>query len=302
MLFGQFKYIPALLFFLFILVSSVFANAQNLNKTGNDTIPEIRTPQEIFSVPKRIENEVIDFRINSDIKYLSFKHFVKNESLKLFFQAWLKEKELKNLSKQTDSLRHIYSTADNQKREEISSLILQAEQKTINLNQEIPEMYEKARIQEDIYWQSATGDELAKFRAKTKVFADSLAQLAATKDKVNLLAETEKTDTLELYKPSANNSPAKVEEASPIIYKIQIGAFKSKIPDTANKLIKKLSLIRNIEKQTDSKGVTIYTTGNLKSYEEAVVLQNQVKQEGAKNPIITAYKNGKRIPVEDAKK
>jgi cell division septation protein DedD len=291
-----------LFFLLFFSISPALLHAQNVNNPGNDTTTVNQSPKDLFTVPEQFKNAPIDFRINSDINYLNFKHFVKNESLKLFFQAWTKENEINKLSKVTDSLRHIYSTADQNKREEIATLILQAEQQAIVLNQEVPGIYEQARSIENMFWRSATEKEKTMFMEKTKAFADSIAQVAAKKDKENSLAETVQTDTLILFQPTTNSPATKAEEASDIVYKIQIGAFKNKIPDTANKLIKKLSLIRNIEKQTDSKGVTIYTTGNLKSYQEAVVLQNQVKQEGAKNPVITAYKNGKKIPLEEAKK
>lgn len=61
-------------------------------------------------------------------------------------------------------------------------------------------------------------------------------------------------------------------------------------------------MLRKVENYIDEKGYSIYTTGNLKTYQEAVTLQNQVKQEGVKNPTVTAYFQGKKIPVEEAKK
>jgi hypothetical protein len=87
-----------------------------------------------------------------------------------------------------------------------------------------------------------------------------------------------------------------------IIYKIQIGAYKGKIPETSNKLIKKLSIIRKVENFVDEKGFKVYTTGNLRLYPEAETMLSQVKQEGVKNAVITAYQNGKKIPVTEARK
>jgi len=75
-----------------------------------------------------------------------------------------------------------------------------------------------------------------------------------------------------------------------------------KYTDSAAKLIKKLSILRKIENYKDEKGFTIYTTGSLNKYAEAVTLQNQVKQEGVKNAIVEAYRNGKKITVADARK
>ncbi len=262
----------------------------------NDTIKVNEIQNELFTIPKRLEKTEISFRINSDINYLSFDHFIRNVAKKMFFQAWLKEKELARLSVQTDSLRHAYSAAESEKKEEISSLILQSEKKSIQLNQEIPALYENARNEEDSYWRSASGTEINRFQEKIKEYADSLQQIA-TKDEQKSAINPEVKDTIVLYSPAPQVAEIKAEDPMGIVYKIQIGAFKGKIPDTANKLITKLSMIRKIDKHIDSKGVTIYTTGNLKSYQEAAILQNQIKQEGAKNPTITAYQDGKKIAI-----
>lgn len=263
---------------------------------GNDTIKVNEIKNELFTIPKRLEKTEISFRINSDINYLSFDHFIRNEAKKMFFQAWLKEKELERISVQTDSLRHAYSAAESEKKEEISSLILQSEKKSIQLNQEIPALYENARNEEDSYWRSASGTEINRFQGKIKEYADSLQQVA-TKDEQKSAINPEVKDTIVLYSPAPQVAEIKAEDPMGIVYKIQIGAFKGKIPDTANKLITKLSMIRKIDKHIDSKGVTIYTTGNLKSYQEAAILQNQIKQEGAKNPTITAYQDGKKTII-----
>jgi cell division protein FtsN len=86
-----------------------------------------------------------------------------------------------------------------------------------------------------------------------------------------------------------------------IVYKIQIGSFKGKIPESSNKMIKKLSMLRKVESYTDEKGYKIFTTGNLKTMNEATTLQNQVRQEGVKNPVIIAFQKGKRILLSDNK-
>ncbi|HCY43243.1 MAG TPA: hypothetical protein DHV48_18225 [Prolixibacteraceae bacterium] len=266
--------------------------------TENDTIKANEIQNELFTIPKRLEKTQISFRINSDINYLSFDHFIRNDAKKMFFQAWLKEKELERLSVKTDSLRHAYTAAESEKKEEISSQILQSEKKLIQLNQEIPALYENARNEEDNYWRSASSTEISGFQEKIKEYADSLQQIATTKNEQKSAVNPEVKDTIVLYSPAPQVAETKAEDPLGIVYKIQIGAFKGKIPDTANKLITKLSMIRKIDKHIDSKGVTIYTTGNLKSYQEAVTLQNQIKQEGAKNPTITAYKDGKKVQVD----
>ncbi len=61
-------------------------------------------------------------------------------------------------------------------------------------------------------------------------------------------------------------------------------------------------MIRTIENYTDEQGVVVYTTGNLSTLDLAVKMQSQVQQEGIKDAIIVPYFNGKRIPLEQAKK
>lgn len=275
----------------------------------NDTIktevvPEtkVQEKQAEFIIPEILLNKTIDFQVNSEISYLSFRHFVKPEAKKAFFNAWIKELELKKLSAHTDSLRKVYSHASDNMKEQIASVILKNEQQTILLNEEIPALYQNARETEDNYWKMATEEALTSFRSKLSNFKDSIDQIAQKKQEdARKNAETS-TDTLTLQIEQKKAAEAKTEINPEIVYKIQIGAFKGKIPEPSNKLIKKLSVIRKVENYVDDKGVKVFTTGNLRTYQEAVTLQNQVKQEGVKSPVVAAYHKGKRITVAEAKK
>ena len=272
-------------------------------KYNENSVGQIDTIQsDQIKIPKQLANAPISFRINSTINYLKFSHFVKSESKKMFFQAWLKEKEMQKLSSETDSLRTVYANSSILQKEGITSLILQAEQKSIALNDEISAMYQKARELEDQYWKTATSDEIAKFQDKIRLFNDSLGQIAVTQTNQTGNIHPEISDTIVFYRPSSNKTEIKAAVPSEIIYKIQIGAYKGKVPEAANRLIKKLSKIRKVEKYIDDKGVTIYTTGTLRLYQEAGTMLNQVKQEGVKNALIAAYQNGKKITVDEARK
>jgi hypothetical protein len=216
----------------------------------------------------------------------------------MFLQAWLKEKEMQKLSSETDSLRKVYANSSPLQKEGISALILQAEQKSIALNDEIPVMYQKAREEEDRYWKEASSEEIAKFQEKIRLYRDSIGQINQLQN-----IHLEIPDTIVFYRPtSPKATEMKAKEPSEIVYKIQIGAYKGKIPEAANRLIKKLSKIRKVEKYIDDKGVTIYTTGTLRLYQEAGTMLTQVKQEGVKNALIAAYLNGKKITVDEARK
>jgi cell division protein FtsN len=259
--------------------------------TAKQAIPQ----SDVFVIPENIRKETINFQVNSEISYLSFSHFVKNESKRIFYTAWMKEKEVRKLSAQTDSLRRSYANSSNGQQEKISAQILKAEGQLMNLNEEIPGLYEKARAEENQYWQSVSPNEILKFQGKIRLYQDSILQTATRLNKQRL------PDTITYYKaepkPVANTEPA-----TAITYKIQVGAYKGKLPETAAKSIKKLGVLRKVENYKDEKGVTVYTTGSLKRYQEALTLQSQVKLEGIKNATIVAYNNGKRITLDEARK
>jgi len=259
------------------------------------TAKQAVSQSDVFVIPENAKNETIIFQVNSEISYFRFNHFIRGESKKLFFSAWQKENEAKKLSLKTDSLRKSYANSSEDQKEKISTLILKAEQRQMNLNEEIPALYEKVRNEESQYWQSASADEKGRFREKIKLYQDSIQQAAAASNKQTL------PDTITYYnakpKPVAN-----VEPVSAIVYKIQVGAYKGKMPETAAKSMKKLSMLRKVENYKDEKGVTVYTTGSLKNYQDAVTMQSQVKLEGIKNATIAIYNNGKRITLEEARK
>lgn len=261
-----------------------------------DTGSIASTPQRNVPLPGTLAIGPINFQINSYIYYLSLTHFVNTEAKRLFLQGLLKEKEMNKLSLHTDSLRKAYSFASPEEREKISSLIMEAEQKSIALNEEIPAIFQKIREGEDLHWQNASMDEIGKFQQRVQLYEDSIT------NNRKVVAQAEVHDTITLYTSAPEVEEKKAEVPGGVIYKIQIGAYKGKIPDSANKLIKKLSIIRKVENHVDEKGFKTYTTGNLRLYSEAVTMLSQVKQEGVKTAVITAYQNGKKIPVTEAKK
>jgi hypothetical protein len=169
------------------------------------------------------------------------------------------------------------------------------------LNDEIPILFDKIRTLENNYWLSASPNEITKFQKSVILYKDSVQKALTAQSKQSAVSAYETPDTIAIFEAS---SPAnqKKENSSIISYKIQIGAYKGKVPDSSAKLIKKLLLIRKIDKNKDEKGLTVYTTGNLKAYQEAVTMQNQVKQEGVKNPTIIAFQNGKKIDISEARK
>jgi hypothetical protein len=270
----------------------------------NDTIETETSKKEAsqpgeFILPDSLVGKMINFQVNSEISYLIFNHFAKNESKEMFYQAWIKETELNKITAQTDSLRKVYAISTSTKKDEIAVLILKNEERSVALNQEISALNQNARDIEDQYWNNSPASEKIKFQEKINSFRDSVLRS-------KIKEETEKTSKLMVdtmfVSHGSQEKQVKTETIPVIVYKIQIGAFKGKIPESSNAMIKKLSVLRKVENYTDEKGLKIYTTGNLKTHQEAVTMQNQVKQEGVKNPTIIAFQKGKKITVDEAKK
>ena len=87
---------------------------------------------------------------------------------------------------------------------------------------------------------------------------------------------------------------------SGVVYKVQIGAFSNEVPlQIANKFLSIAN--EGIKNYKDEKGLTIYTIGSFKSYDEAATIKLKVAGEGIPDAFIVAYNNGKKISIDEAK-
>lgn len=274
---------------------NVSSGSFSTNQANNRIFP---ASVELPAIVESPGSETINFQVNAEITYYSFSHFVKDEARQLFVTAWNKDKEVKKLSQSTDSLRDAYATAGDEQKEKIASSIIGNEQQLLSLNSEIPSLYEKAREIENQYWILASSEEKSKFIEKIKIFQDSVQQALQIQ---NASLNTSLPDTITFYQVDSKKETTP-EPSSAIVYKIQLASFKTKLPESIAKSLKKLEMLRKVDNYKDEKGVTYYTTGSVKSYQDAVTLQNQVKLEGMKNASIAAFNNGKRITPEEARK
>lgn len=86
---------------------------------------------------------------------------------------------------------------------------------------------------------------------------------------------------------------------SGVVFKVQIGAFKDEVPiDIANKFLKIAG--KGIKNYKDEAGLTIYTVGTFKTYDDAVKAKGEVAAEGITDAFIVAYNDGKKISVDEA--
>ena len=107
-------------------------------------------------------------------------------------------------------------------------------------------------------------------------------------------------ETSKTVKNTSNSNTTATNESG-IVYKVQIGAFNDEVPlEIANKFLKIAK--RGIKNYKDVNGLTIYTVGNLSSYEDANLLKAEVVAESLTDAFVVAYRNGEKIPVEEARK
>ncbi|WP_321289177.1 tetratricopeptide repeat protein [uncultured Sunxiuqinia sp.] len=252
-----------------------------------------------IEIPAGLEDSLINFQVNSTIKYLKIDQFKNPKSLQAFIQAWQDEQDLKQILIKTKNLRDKYHSALANEKEDITNKILTLEQETYSKNQVINEQYIEARKREINYWEQADQKDIQSFSQKIKTMEDSIQQ-AREAERIKKL-EAEKPVVLpdSLVKNLMPDEPATADNE--VTYKIQIGAYSKTPPDWVQRLFKKLSVIRRIDQYTDENGVTVYTVGELKSYGDALQMQSQVRTEGVKDAFIAAYKNGTRIPVKEAR-
>lgn len=265
-------------------------NENSVQKIGQKNVPE--TEQELT------------FRINHQFTYYNALHFRTNEGKTAFLEGEKKRDELENTLQQIDRLRKVYAVAETaEKKTSTGNSIVELENSSYTLQDEINKLFSLARSSEEKYWQNATEDEKNAFISETRDYL--------RKEK-SLTPENIQTDTLLtsviipgtnalLSEPVSGSVVAEPEKDNEPVYKIQIGAYKNSPPSYMKKLFQKLSLIRKIDKHTDENGVIVYTTGSLSTFDDAVILQKQVRQEGVKDAFVVSYFNGKRITLEEAK-
>jgi tetratricopeptide (TPR) repeat protein len=266
-------------------------------ETEPETTPDIQ-PEDV-EVPEELEDSLIQFQVNSTIKYLKIDQFKRASALQAFMRAWKAEQEQHEMVAETSRLRGEYNDAFATEKEDIADAILILERETYAKNQEINQNYSEARRNEMDYWEQAEPGAMRAFVEKIHTMEDSIRQVR----------EVERQKILEANKPIVlPDSLVKklvpqetVASSAGITYKIQIGAYKSTPPEWVQRLFKKLSVIRRIDQYTDETGVTVYTVGELNSYQDALQMQSQVRTEGVKDAFVAAYKDGERIPLKEAR-
>lgn len=263
-----------------------------------EPVAEITENQPVPAVQKPAE-PIINFNINSEITYLYESHFKTSEGANNFKEGNAKQAEMEKIILRTEILREHYAKSKSRaEKDSLGQLIIELENETLELKSVVKQLFVQAKNVENSYWQNAPVEEKEKFINELDALVKEIEK-EKTAGK-----ETPFTGILLsplLVEDAIVEKPVKEVKSSGINYKIQIGAYSKGIPNTMKPVFKKISMLRKVENYIDDKGVVVYTTGNLSNYDDAVLMLNQVKQEGVKDAIIAAYQNGKRITLEQAK-
>lgn len=90
-------------------------------------------------------------------------------------------------------------------------------------------------------------------------------------------------------------------DASGIYFKVQLGAYREKVPfDVVDKFLELSN--KRITHIVDTDGLTCYFAGELKDLNAAIKLKDEIVAAGIKDAFVVAVNGDKKIPMEQAKK
>jgi len=265
-------------------------------------VKEPVVPEHVVSgVPPILKDSFIHFQVNAVVSYNKIDQFKFESSKEAFIRGWLIEQDMQKKLNNLSNLRKEYGTLAGPEQDSLVDLILKLEQETYRMSQKARDAYQEANLKEAEFWNKAGALEIENFRREVNRIQDSVK--TASEERMRKQAEEKILVILPDTAVVADTVTAvKPVPANEIVYKIQIGAYRNSPPEWVQGQFKKLAVIRRIDQHVDEKGVTIYTVGEMKSYNDALQMQKQIRMEGMKNAFVAAYQNNKRISLEEAKK
>lgn len=107
-----------------------------------------------------------------------------------------------------------------------------------------------------------------------------------------------KSNDATIQKTSDNTANVDVQN---LYYRVQIGAFKDKVPfDIAAKFVQ-ISSTYGMDQQQDESNTTFYYAGKFKSYEQALNCKNDLVEQGFKDAFVIATDGKQRVSVNQAR-
>jgi hypothetical protein len=93
---------------------------------------------------------------------------------------------------------------------------------------------------------------------------------------------------------AANPIPVDAKVPDGLVFRVQIGAFKSRLPDNSFRGLSPLNA------ETTSNGYIRYTAGNFNKLENANAVKNDLRNLGYSDAFVVVFYNGKRISLNEA--
>ncbi len=285
---------------------------ENVNtSTSSDKIVLLKDNKlDTVTLPQELIDSIINFNISTGIVYLKFNQFRTIKGKSHFLNGWEYSKELTTLVEKTNELRKKYESAESfDIKNQLSNQVLGLEIEIFDLKRLTDDEFLKSRESENSFWQTIHVDE----RNKIKKENDSIQVSLETKKTELEFENKETSDSLTIIVNEKNLEQEDLTVETPIedeiitkpenevVYKIQIGAFKTELPPASKNLFKKLSVLRKIDTYTDEKKITYYTIGEVTNFKDAVKLQDQVRKESIKDAFIIIFKDGKKLSFNEAK-
>jgi tetratricopeptide (TPR) repeat protein len=266
-------------------------------------IPSVTGPEKVrepVRQPELPRISFIHFQVNPQVTYLTEDLFQVAEARDAWKQGNARQSELNNLIGTLSKLREQYpQTVNPAERDQLANQIISLERESLTLRGESEQLIQKARSLEQTWWADADFDTYSKFRQVT----DSLLRLQEAVRQAALPPPPVIDESL-ITGESDEEEEDDDGEAGPetVIYMVQLGSFKGKLPVRTQALFDKISRIRTIDTFENEDGTTVYTTGNMRTFADGLTLQNQIRLEGVKDAFVIAIQDGKRIPLPDAKR
>ncbi len=245
----------------------------------------------------------IDFQVTDKVIYIVEDMFQVPEARESFRSGEILRGKLDTLMIETGQMRKAYhATLHPAIRDSIARNIREGEYHTLMLKRDMDHHFRKAATLEQEWWKDAgyaVYETFVQYRDSLKKLQEPAPVVIPEPDLSLFLAPVDTTTaatTAEGALPGEENTVS-----DQIIYKIQLGAYSGKVPSSRKALFDKISKIRVIEMYENDAGATVYTTGTLTSYDDAMKLQDQVRQEGIKDAFVIGLKNGKRVSLPQQK-
>lgn len=307
-------------------LSSQTASNETISLIGSDSVliaPQIKSEDiHVDSFVNVLSDSNIHFVLTSQIVYYRINQFKTRAGRQNFIEAGLQKAELDKVLKKLQNLRDEFNqSTDRDEKSKISTEVIELELESIRLKSESDNKYLQSRHAEMEFWKGAAHHALDKLMYENDSIlnnnllytdeqnVDSLSIQASIPDSDTLrsvvdtsVASQNSGDDLQQNEPETDDKFDEQQNDKHLVYKVQIGAYSKGLPAYIDKLYKKLSVLRNIDNYTTEDNIVVYTVGELSNYDDALKLQNQIRQEGVKDAFVVAFYNGKRITLSEAKK